>query len=312
VNCAPIALFVYNRPEHARLTLEALARNSLADRSDLFIFSDGARTADQADMVAQVRQTVREVSGFKSVNLTCREGNLGLARSITSGVTQLCQTHGRVIVVEDDHVTSPHFLSYMNDALTLYMHEDRVASVHGYVFPLKQALPETFFLRGADCWGWGTWQRAWRTYNADGAHLLAELDRLGHTREFDYNGARSFTAMLRQQVEGKNDSWAIRWHASAFLANQLTLYPGRSLIRNIGFDAGTHYRNSHFPESVLSLGPIRVQPIECRENLECRNAIESFYRRERRLSLKKILVKTLSVFHRAKPPAPNPERVKET
>ena len=174
-----------------------------------------------------------------------RKDNFGLSRNIIGGVTEVLAKYGRVIVVEDDLVCSPAFLRYMNDGLQVYVNEDSVASIHGWVYPIDHLGSETFFLLGADCWGWATWSRAWKFFDEDGAALLSRLETQGVVSQFDRDGAFSFKEMLRDQIAGANDSWAIRWHASAFLANMYTLYPGRSLVQNIGNDAsGTHCNRS--------------------------------------------------------------------
>ena len=282
---APIALFVYKRADHARQTLAALQANTLAAESALYVFSDGPKGAVDEGRVAEVRNALEEIKGFKSVEVVRQALNLGLAGSIISGVTQICERHGCVIVVEDDLVTSPHFLRYMNEALVLYEDCAEVASIHGYVYPVKGALPETFFLRGADCWGWATWRRAWTLFNPDGKGLLAELERRNLTPEFDFNGSFAFTGMLRQQITGGNDSWAIRWYASAFLRDKLTLYPGRSLVRNIGLDdSGTHCGQGEAYQVQLSEASVRVarQPLE--EDRRARREFEAYFRNQRRPS----------------------------
>ncbi len=289
MSLAPIALFVYNRPTHTRITIEALARNRLAADSDLLVFSDGPRSPEHAAAVEAVRAYVRGISGFRSVTLTCRERNLGLAQSIIGGVTQVCSERGRVIVVEDDLVTSPHFLSYMNAGLDLYEPDDAVASIHGYVYPVDQALPETFFLLGADCWGWATWRRSWQVFNPDGAALLAELQRRNLVRAFNYDGSSQHARMLELQVQKKNDSWAIRWHASACLAGKLTLYPGRSLVCNIGFMEGTHFTDYDFPDVVLTDQPIKLERLACRHNEECHASFARFFRNQQRFTAKKLM-----------------------
>src|SRR5437879_5375115 len=183
---APIALFAYRRLDHARRTIEALLANAEAASSDLIIFADAASTEAAEHEVAAVRRYLRGVSGFASVTIVERERNLGLANSIIAGVTEVIQENDRVIVVEDDVVTSPFFLRYMNEALEYYKDDERVASIHGYVYPIKQSLPESFFLRGADCWGWATWRRGWGLFNPDGRYLLSELHRRGLAEEFDF------------------------------------------------------------------------------------------------------------------------------
>ena len=237
---APVALFVYNRLRLTQQTVEALLANDLAPQTDLYVFSDGARSLADAARVEAVRRYVGSINGFRSVTLRAQPRNLGLSESIVTGVTELNEKFGRAIVVEDDLVTSRHFLSYMNDALDLYEHDSEVISIHGYVYPHRVLGGETFFLRGADCWGWATWKRGWDLFNPDATLLLSELEKRGLERDFDFKHY-PYTEMLRRQARGQNDSWAVRWYASAFLLGKLTLYPTRSMVENIGMEgSGTH------------------------------------------------------------------------
>lgn len=155
---APVALFVYNRPWHSRQTIEALQANALARETELYIFSDGPRAEADVKKVEEVRNYLRSVEGFQSVHIVESNVNKGLAKSVIAGVTNVLQTNSNIIVLEDDMVTSAFFLTYMNRALELYKNETDVISIHGYIYPVKEALPETFFLKGADCWGWATWK----------------------------------------------------------------------------------------------------------------------------------------------------------
>ncbi|MFH2139891.1 MAG: glycosyltransferase family 2 protein [Pseudomonadota bacterium] len=276
---APICLFVYNRPWHARRTVESLQENRLARESDLFIFSDGAKVGEDEDKVSEVRRYIQQIDGFRSVSIVEHRENLGLAASVINGVTSILDNWGRIIVLEDDMETSPYFLEYMNDALVKYADDERVVSAHGYVYPLGSELPEAFFLPGADCWGWATWSRGWELFNPDGKHLLGEINRHQLACTFDFNGSFPYSRMLAEQVAGRNDSWAIRWYASAFLAGKLTLYPGRSLVRNIGNDnSGTHCRETRQYESALSMTPIRLDDIEVEPSLVERKRFETYFR----------------------------------
>ncbi len=276
---APIALFVYNRLDHTKKTAEALRKNFLATESDLFIFSDGPRDASAAAKVAEVRAYIRTIQGFKSVQVTERQENWGLAKSITSSVTDMVSRFGKVIVMEDDLVTSPYFLQYMNDGLDIYEQEPRVASIHGYIYPVKNPLPETFFLRGADCWGWATWKRAWESFQPDAKKLLTELESENLTGEFDLDGAFGYSDMLKRQAAQGNYSWAILWHASAFLKDMLTLYPGTSLVDNIGQgSSGTHAGAASYKYESLESRKIRVGGIPIEENREARAIIAAYFR----------------------------------
>lgn len=275
---APIILFAYNRPDHMMQCIESLLKNSIAKQSDLYVFSDGPKTEADLQKVEAVRNELKSVSGFKSIQVIAREQNFGLSKSIISGVTEIIEKYGRVIVLEDDLILSPYFLEYMNKGLALYANEPKVASIHGYFFPIKLKLPETFFMKGADCLGWATWTRAWEQFETDGQKLLDQLKEKKITNQFDLDGATQNTEMLEHQILGKNNSWAIRWHASAYLNNQFTLFPKQSLVDNIGFDdSGTHCGTDDYLRVDVSRTPIHVSLIPVEECLDAREAIKSFY-----------------------------------
>ena len=163
-NLAPIALFVYNRPDHMRRTLSYLQKNELAAESRLFIFSDGAKTGADEAKIVEIRQQAKLVTGFKSVKVIERKANVGLANSIISGVTQLVNEYGKVIVFEDDLLSSPYTLEYFNEALDQYANQPEVMHIGAYMYDLKTPnLPQTFFYRAATSWGWATWARAWKS-----------------------------------------------------------------------------------------------------------------------------------------------------
>lgn len=275
----PIILFVYARPEHTRLTVESLLANAECCEHDLIVFSDAAKDAENVEAVVRVRNYIESVEGFNSVTLRNRPSNFGLAKSIISGVSEVLTEHDRVIVLEDDMVTSRYFLSYMNEALDRFETDDRVISIHGYVYPVRGLLPDAFFLKGADCWGWATWRRGWAHFNPDGQALLNELERRGLSNAFDFSGASEHYGMLEAQIEGRNDSWAIRWHAAAYLAGMLTLYPGRSLIQNIGNDSsGTHCGSNSIYDVVLSGTPIDLDSVVVVESELARKLFEDYFR----------------------------------
>ena len=279
---APVVLFCYARPEHLARTVDSLQRNPEASRTHLRVYCDAARKPEHQAAVDAVRQYVETITGCASVTRVHRPHNMGLARSIIDGVSTTLQTYDRVVVLEDDLVLSPHFLAYMNAALALYQGDPQVASIHGYCYPVPGMLPETFFLRGADCWGWATWRRAWDCFEPDGGRLLAQLTERRLTREFDLDGSYPYTAMLRGQIAGRNDSWAIRWHAACFLRDMLTLYPGRSLVVNIGNDAsGTHCGPTEVYTGTLDPRPVQLERIALVPSAIGRAAFVDFFRRTR-------------------------------
>lgn len=243
---APIALFAYNRPEHLRASLAALALNPLAAKSDLYLFSDGPKNEQSAPLVASVRAIARSAEGFRSVNLLERESNAGLVASITGEVSRLCEKFGRVIVLEDDLITSPCFLSFMNEALDRYEREARVMQVSGYMYPIPcRSKNQAVFLPVTSCWGWGTWQRAWHAYDPTMSGFEGLKRDPARRRAFNLDDHYDYAKMLSDHATGRVQSWGAVWHLNVFMEDGLTLYPPCSLVSNVGFDgSGTHGQSS--------------------------------------------------------------------
>lgn len=244
---APVILFVYKRLEHTRRTVEALKANYGAEQALLYVFSDGARENADRKAVEEVRKYLRTLSGFSEIHLEESACNRGLAESVIHGVSAVVERFGRAIVLEDDMVTSPFFLDFMNKALVRFETDERIASIHGYTIPLPAGTPEYFLRKGADCWGWAVWKRSWKLFRSDAGELYQELCERKLERDFDGLGGFPFSKMLHDQELGKIDSWAIRWKASTYLANKYILQSGRPLLYNIGGDgSGTHCRKLEF------------------------------------------------------------------
>lgn len=279
---APVVIFAYSRADHLRATIESLLANPEAKHSELIVYSDGPRDISSSSGVNEVRQYIDALTGFSSIRRIYRENNLGLANSIITGVTEVLNEFEVAIILEDDLVLSPHFLRFMNDGLNCYRDDLDVASIHGYWYPVSEEMPETFFLKGADCWGWGTWRRAWNMFEPDGKILLDEIKKRRLSREFDYMGTYPFTRMLIGQISGRNNSWAIRWHASCYLKGALTLFPGKSLVNNIGHDgSGEHCGvDSTFSTTPTTL-PVLVHRVDIKQSENAFNAMVNFFRRTR-------------------------------
>ena len=240
-NLAPIALFVYNRPQHTQRTLKFLQQNELAEESRLFIFSDGAKGLQDEEKVAEVRSIIKKIDGFKSVRIFEKKENSGLANSVIDGVTKLINDYGQVIVFEDDLVSSPHTLTYFNDALERYRNEEKIMRIGAYMYPLPtKNLPQSFFFRAATSWGWATWERAWKNFEPNIDTLISQFDHKKRAA-FSIDNTMNFWKQMQEFKKGKNNSWAIRWYASIFLKGGLTLNPSQSLVNNIGHDGtGVH------------------------------------------------------------------------
>ena len=281
MNCAPVLLFTYNRLSHTQRCVEALLKNHLSSESELFIYSDAAKDIAQQESVKEVRNFIHTIQGFKAITIIERDKNWGLAKNIINGVTTQVNRYGKVIVLEDDLVVAPFFLQFMNEALETYKDEPKIGHIQACDFTQDPSLPDTFLIKFTGSWGWATWDRAWKHFNPNGKELLQEMQKRQLTHAFDMNGKYGFTRMLRRQIEGKNNSWAIRWNASLFLKDILSLNVGRSLVQNEGFDgSGTNCGGGGLYASNLYMQQLPVIPISpVEENLKARQAYIRYYAR---------------------------------
>ncbi len=276
---AAMAIFVYKRAEHARRMLRSLLQNPLAARSPISIYCDGPRGDQEAEAVARARAVVRELAPLHA-RVIERERNLGLARSVIAGVSEVVGEHGAAIVIEDDLELSPVALDYFNAALERYRDEERVMHVAGYMYPVTAVLPEAFFYREATCYGWATWARAWRQFEPDGRKILQAVRERGARREFDAGDSIDFFRMLENQVAGRADSWAIRWYGTLWMRGGLALHPGRSLVRNTGFDgSGENSGSSDAWQVELSTDPVIRLPAAIEEDASALQAMIAYRRR---------------------------------
>jgi len=276
-NLAPIALFVYNRPQHTARTLKFLQQNLLAADSRLYIFSDGAKRPEDEQKVIEVREIIRNAEGFKSVKVIERHENAGLANSVIAGVSQLINDYGHVIVFEDDLITSPHTLTYFNDALNRYKTAEKVMHIGAYMYPLRaDDLPQAFFYRAATSWGWATWARAWKNFEPNIDTLISQFDQQKKSA-FAIDNTMNFWKQMQEFKKGKNNSWAIRWYASIFLKGGLTLNPSQSLVNNIGHDGtGVHSGINDIYNVIINPKPVTEFPEVVEENQMVYQAIKNF------------------------------------
>lgn len=277
---APIIVFAYDRPDHLRRTLDALAKNDLASQSDLYIYCDGAREwggeIEQEDLsknyiakrygmmycsekkyaayllrMADTRRVAHEQKGFLSVNVVEREHNIGLAENIVSAVTEIVNQYGHVIAFEDDIVTTRGCLTYLNEALELYKDDEQVMHISAWMYPNKGQFPTTFFYDSPyPAGGWATWERAWKHYNPDTEnHIRYWQDKWD---KFDIEGENYMSRQLLMNFNGQLKTWYIKWYSSMRRMGGLCLYPGTAMSNNIGWDdsgetslANTRYNIAH-------------------------------------------------------------------
>lgn len=287
---APIVIFSYDRPRHLQQTLDALAKNELAEQSDLFVYCDGAkeltserirelgedRVNDYLIRIEENRKVAHAAKGFKSVTVVEREKNIGLKANIVGAVTEIVNKYGRIITLEDDIVTSKGFLQFMNEALEMYKDDEKVMHISGYMWPHRWPLPETFFYEvpypGG---GWATWKRAWQYYDDDAAKLYHKWEN--RWDEFNKFGADFLQYQLWSNVKGRINTWFVKWHAALLERGGLTLYPGKSLTNNIGFDesASNCYVTNKF--DVVPVDSVTVKRRPIKESRLAAHEIYAFY-----------------------------------
>lgn len=247
---APVVLFVYNRLDHTMNVIDSLKKNQLSEKTDLFVFSDAAKNEKASEAVKSVREYLRESDwkdSFRKVTIVEAEKNKGLAKSIIGGVTDVLKEYGKVIVLEDDLVLSPYFLKYMNGALDYYQNVSDVWSISGYSFPMKSLKNyphDVFYSYRGTSWGWATWLDRWEKTDwevKDYAKLMSDKEM---QKQFN-RGGNDLTGMMTAQMEGRINSWAIRWVFAQSNLNMYTIYPKNSYILNDGCDgSGTHVGNT--------------------------------------------------------------------
>lgn len=272
---APVGIFGYRRPRHLERTLEALIECPQFASSPKFVFCDGAKTAAENEAVEQTRSRARKMLG-DSAEYRFHSDHQGLANSIIDGVGELCSRFGSAIVVEDDLVVAPNFLEYMNQGLDKYAECSNVMQIAGYMYEVPELRDSAaaVVLPFTSSWGWATWKRAWDQFDplAQGWERLRE-DRLLR-RKFDIDGVCAYYLMLRHQMAGRCDSWAIRWYWTVFRSGGSVVFPPRSLVQNIGTDgSGTHGASrirrfnkplKHVPGTILLPDVIRIDASVCR------------------------------------------------
>ena len=294
---APIAIFTYNRLDNLKILIQSLKKNFLSSNSVVYFFSDKWKNLYDKEKVLEVRNFIKDINCFKKNIIILRNKNFGVAKNIISGINFVLENNKKIIVLEDDLELSKNFLNYINSGLNIYKNDKTVASIHGWSFPinLDKNIPDYFFLRGADCWGWGTWKRAWEKFNPSAEELINKIKKSNLKKLFNFNNAFDYFKMLEDQMKQKNDSWAIRWHASTFLENMYTLYPKISLVKNNGTKKGAH---SNFDILKLGVNIIdkkykKILNIPVKENEIVKNRIENFINKNIFFRIKKLIEKII-------------------
>jgi hypothetical protein len=252
----------------------------LSSSSSVVVYIDGPKNEYDEQQQSKINDYLKGDFPFKSLEIRASSSNKGLANSIRLGVSRMLEDNSKVIVLEDDLVLASTFLDYMNQALDFYMDQPKVASIHGFQYPLKRPVDNPVFFRGADCWGWATWSDRWSTVSFDSQYLLDQIRDLQLIDSFNLDGGMDYYGMLKDQANGRVDSWAICWHASMFIQEKFTLFPAASLVQNNGNDgSGVHSGVNDFFETELFEQNSWQFPIHIEESMIFRNLLADFYRK---------------------------------
>ena len=299
-NLAPVIIFTYNRLDTLMIVIENLQKNILASETEIFIFSDQAKKEKDIQAVTEVREFLYRVAGFKSINIIERKENYGLARNIIEGVTDIINKYEKVIVLEDDLITSKNFLNYMNDTLEFYKNDDSIFAISGFCWDLatlKNLDDDTFIAYRPASWGWATWKDQWENIDWNIKDYETFIKDKKAIKKFN-RGGMDMARMLRHFKEGKNNSWAIRWAYAMSKQNKYCIYPKISKVQNIGFgDTATHCTGEHIHKTMLD--DSKNTKFKFSKNLEINKQILKEFRYQNSYlnkALKKITIKFKNLF----------------
>ena len=230
---APIIIFAFNRPEALKRLKKSLASDYLYEESEKFVFIDGPRNENDQNKINAVVEIAKTITS----NVTVSTVNKGLGTSIITGVSSVLQKYEKAIILEDDLICTPNFLSYMNQALNVYEKDDRIISVCGYGLKIKR--PKNYvgdvYLSGrSSSWGWATWKDRWEQIDWDIKDWKEFSSDSLKIKAFNRNGSDMFS-MLKDYMEGKNKSWAIRFCYNQFKLGKYSVCPFLSKVNNEGF-----------------------------------------------------------------------------
>lgn len=236
---APICLFVYNRLYETKKTISSLQKNYLAKESDLIIFSDGFKDSEDKKQVLEVRSFLNDITGFRSVKVKIMDVNKGLARSVIDGVSYILQKNPNVIVLEDDLVTTPNFLDFINQGLRYYSSFKNVYAINGYSLDIGNVKYSMYKTYRSFPWGWATWKDRWNAQDFSNKSIKKQINNIV-LKKFKSVCGDDVIRMLKDSLYKVNDSWYIRWVFINFLKERVAVFPSTSKVINIGLTVGTH------------------------------------------------------------------------
>jgi hypothetical protein len=282
MHISPIIIFTYNRLNHLDTLIQSLKKNVLFEKSKVLVFSDGPKNEIDKKKIKKIRIYLKKKLISSNCEIIERSSNYGLSKNIIDGINHTFKKYDQAIILEDDLEVSPIFLNYMNDALNLYASSKNVASISGYMYPIepKKFSNDFFFLKLIESWGWGTWKRAWNNFEKNSLRLKKKIDEKKLANEFNFESGVSYYKILEGNINGLNDSWAVRWYASTFLKNMYTLFPSKSFVKNIGIDnSGENCSYTTVYDSSVNFEYNKLKKNNSIELLSDRILLQSFFRK---------------------------------
>lgn len=281
---SPIIIFTYNRLDHLNTLIRSLKKNPLFEKSKVLVFSDGPKNEIDKKKIEKIRVYLKKKLISRNSEIIERPSNYGLSKNIIDGINHTFKKYDKIIILEDDLEVSPFFLNYMNDALDLYANSENVSSISGYMYPIEPTKFSSnyFFLKIIESWGWGTWKRAWNNFEKNSLILKKQIDKKKLANQFNFGSGISYYKMLEDNINGLNDSWAVRWYASTFLKNMYTLFPSKSFVKNIGIDnSGENCNYTTVYDSSINLEYNKLEKNNISESFSDRFLIQAFFKKIR-------------------------------
>lgn len=248
---APVVLIIFNRPSETELVF---ARIREAKPNRLFIVSDGRRAGNTEDewAVQECRRIVSRVPWDCKVSRIYSSENMGCKERVSTGLSEVFSKVESAIILEDDCVPEPDFFRFVSELLIHYRYDSEVGAICGSNPLAKSQLSESYsFSKFPQVWGWGTWSRVWKTYDASFSDWPQKRSDGFLSRNLDTLAARRYWRAAFDSIHSeKLDTWDYQLVATLWRQQMLSAIPGVNLVSNIGFGPkATHTLN---PQSFLA------------------------------------------------------------
>jgi hypothetical protein len=269
----PVGLSVFNRPDLTELVFQAIGQ---ARPKRVFVFADGPRSPDEAELCARARAVAKKVDWDCDVRYDFSEVNLGARRRYASGVDWVFSQVDEAIFLDDDCVPDPTFFPFCQAMLAHYRDDTRVMMVSGsnYLERWKEDRQSYHFSYFGSPWGWASWERAWKFYDVTMAawgdeEIKARIRDLIADEEIFAFQARRFDRLYAEP--GDRHSWDLPWSFARLMQGGLTVVPAVNLISNLGNTDGRGVPPAH------PLANLRTAPLPSPLRLQSSVAVDRVY-----------------------------------